>query len=106
MLLHHQQVWGITLKRHDIVQFHSHTPLWLNGHMPELRTIYGVIYLYQVMTASEPKTFQSLKDVFSLANHLLFRYLQLHHALRTQFTKLVASLDTPCPEYYFVFGTF
>lgn len=114
MLMHHQRVRWLTLKRHNIGQIHSHTLLWLNGHMPKLRTIpepticatYDVIYLPQVMTTSGPKMFQSLKDEFSIPNHLLFRYLQLCHALQTHFTGLSASLDTPLPEYYIGHGTF
>lgn len=42
------------------------------------------------MSESEPKTFQTLKEEFSIPNHLLFRYLQLRHAVRMQFT-----LDIP-----------
>lgn len=84
-------------------QIHSHTLLRLNSHMSELYTIpdpviwasYGVLYLHQVLTASGPKTFQSLKEEFSLPSHLLFEYLQLCHAVQTQRTNLAVTLDTP-----------
>lgn len=112
MLLHHQRVWEITLKKQNICQVHSHTPLWLNSHLPELYTIpdpaiwasYGILYLNQVLTTSGPKTFQALKDEFSLPSHLLFRYLQLRHAVRTPLTNLAVTLDTP-PVLNIIVGT-
>lgn len=103
MLLHHQRVWEITLKKQNIGQIHSHTPLWLNSHMPELYSIpdstvwdlHGIIYLHQVLSTSGPKTFQTLKEEFMLPNHLLFIYLQLHHAIRAQLVNLEVTIDPP-----------
>lgn len=112
MLSHHHHIWELALKKINIGQLHSHTPLLFNNHMPELLTIpdpillaaYGIVYLYQVMTTSGPKTFQTLKDKFSLPNHLLFRYLQLRHALQTQFRNLNVSLVTH-PVLDIILGT-
>lgn len=56
---------------------------------PALWALYGIMYL------SGPKTFQALKEEFSLPNHLLFRYLQLRHAVQAQFTNRAITLDTP-----------
>lgn len=103
MLAHHQKIWDIALKKQNMNQFHSHTPLWHNTHMPELDTapdptiwaLYGVIYLSQVMTDTGPKTFQALKGELALPNYLLFRYLQLRHALQAQFTNHATILNTP-----------
>lgn len=72
---------------------HSHTPLWDNPHMLKLVSIpdhgiwgnKGVIYLSQVVANGTVKSFQTLKDNFALPNHMLFRYLQLQHALNSQF---------------------
>lgn len=45
----------------------------------------GVLYLSQAVANGTVKSFQTLKDNFVLPNHMFFRYLQLRHALNTQF---------------------
>lgn len=60
-----------------------------------VRASYGTLYLSQVLTETGPKNFQSLKEEFSLPNSLLFRYLQLRHAVRKQFLSTAITLDTP-----------
>lgn len=87
---------------------HSHTPLWVNNHLAELKQIpdpaiwanYGIIYLHQVMTNSRPKTFQSLKEDYSIPHQLMFRYLQLRHALRSQVRDESCNLD--CPQILYI----
>lgn len=100
MLSHHQRIWDIALKQNRS-HIHSHTPLWFND-LPELSTVpdpqlwaaYGILYLSQVLTETGPKNFQSLKEEFSLPNHLLFRYLQLRHAVRVHTTSTTIALET------------
>ena len=92
MLSHHQKVWDIALKKQGRNHLHSHTPLWNNSFMPELSTIldpgvwasYGILFLSQVMSGTGPKSYNRLREEFSLPPQLHFRYLQLRHALRAQ----------------------
>ena len=71
---------------------HSHTPLWNNSFMPELSTIpdpgvwasYGILFLSQVMSGTGHKSYNRLREEFSLPHQLHYRYLQLRHALRAQ----------------------
>lgn len=103
MLTHHQKIWGAALKRLKLGHIHSHTPLWLNNHLPELKNLpdphiwarYGIIYLHQVLTDTRLKTFQSLKDEYSIPHHLLFKYLQLRHALRFQLRNVANAITHP-----------
>lgn len=83
-------------------KFHTYTPLWENPHLPELQTVSdyklwiarGVIFLSQVIVNGTITSFQALKDGFDLPNHMFFRYLQLRHALNSQFRDSVPSLDS------------
>lgn len=103
MLLHHQRVWEIALKKQNTGKIHSHTPLWLNNHLPEIESIpdsiiwatYGIIYLHQVLSNSGLKPFQTLKEEYTLPKHLVFKYLQLRHAIRTQLQSLEIVTDSP-----------
>lgn len=47
------------------------------------------------MTDARPKSFQSLKDEYSIPQHMMFKYLQLRHALRSQFRDNASTLDHP-----------
>lgn len=104
MLTHHQKIWDIELKKQNRTHIHSYTSLWYNSRLPELCTkpdpklwaAYGIlIYLSQVLMETGPKNFQTLKEEFSLPNHLLFQYLQLRHAVRAQSADIAIALDTP-----------
>lgn len=72
---------------------HTHIPLWHNPQLQEISYILdidlwastGVIYLHQVLTPTGMRPFQSLKEEFEIPSYVLFRYLQLRHALQTQF---------------------
>lgn len=55
----------------------------------------GIIYLSQVVAGGTVKSFQTFKDKFALPNHMLFRYLQLRHALNTQFRNSIPTLQVP-----------
>lgn len=71
--------------------------------MPELKNVpdpalwakYGIIFLHQVMTDLRPKSFQSLKDEYSVLHHILVRYLQLRHALCSQFRYITSTIARP-----------
>lgn len=103
MLSQHRRVWRMGLQKLRTPQVHSHTPLWFNTHLPELLSIpdpaawirHGILYIHQIMTTTGLKTFQALKDEFSLPNCLFFRYLQRRHAIQTQFTGSNPSLAVP-----------
>lgn len=77
--------------------------MWFNDHLPELSTVpdpqlwvaYGIVYLSQVLTETGPISFQSRKETFSIPNQLLFRYLQLRHAIRVQTASTSIVLETP-----------
>lgn len=45
----------------------------------------GIMFLFQVITPLGVKSFQSLREEFELPSHMLFSYMQLRHALRSQF---------------------
>lgn len=108
MLSHHQKNWVITLHKLKLGHIHSHTPLWKNSHMLELQQIpdptiwasYGILYLHQVMTTTGPISFRTLKEEYSLPHHLLFRYLQLCHALRSQFNNSTPLLPLIALKYW------
>lgn len=71
--------------------------------MPELKNVpdpaiwakYGIIFLHQVMTDARPKSFQSLKEEYSVPHHMLFRYLQLRHALCSQLRNNTSTIAHP-----------
>lgn len=44
-----------------------------------------------------PKPFQTLKEEFELPNRMLFRYLQLHHALCGPFPDIISTLQSSPP---------
>lgn len=69
------------MRKRNALTPHSHTPSWYNGQLCKLLTIpdpiiwavHGIVYLYQVLTPTGPKTVQMSKDEYSLPNHPLFR---------------------------------
>lgn len=73
--------------------FHSHTPLWHNPLLGELRSLpgaarwaaKGIVFLFQVVTLFGVRHFQTLCEEFDLPPNMQFSYLQLKHALQTQF---------------------
>lgn len=69
--------------------FH-HCKIW---QLAKLWVAQGVIFLSQVLANSSIKTFQALKDSYNVPNHMFFRYLQLHHALHSQFRDSIPSLE-------------
>lgn len=103
MLLHHKRVWEIALKKQSIGRVYSHTPLWLNSHMPELELIpdstiwalHGIIFLHQILSSFGLKPFQTLKEEYKLPNHLTFKYLQLRHAIRSQLPNMEIEMEPP-----------
>lgn len=87
------QIWACTLS----------FPLWFNNHLLEFRNVpdpniwakHRIIYLHQVMTNERPKSFQTLKEEYSIPQHMVFIYLQLCHALRAQFRDNATTLEHP-----------
>lgn len=77
----------------------ANNPLWYNPMLNELLTFpdlqcwifRGVKYLCHQYTEWGFKAFAQLREYFNLPSSYLFFYLQLQHALRTQF----GSLSTP-----------
>uniref|UniRef100_A0A803K472 Reverse transcriptase domain-containing protein n=1 Tax=Xenopus tropicalis TaxID=8364 RepID=A0A803K472_XENTR len=88
-------VWKKALKIFPKPQPHcsQYTPLWHNPNLEQLQTIpdpkiwlcHNIKYLSDIMPQGTLLTFQELKQTFSLPNTMLFRYLQLRHAIGTQF---------------------
>uniref|UniRef100_A0A803J788 Reverse transcriptase domain-containing protein n=1 Tax=Xenopus tropicalis TaxID=8364 RepID=A0A803J788_XENTR len=70
-----------------------YTPIWENRTLPECCTMQdtvlwkekGIWCLGQVLDHNTIKSFEQLKQEYNLPNHYLFRYLQLRHALSTQY---------------------
>lgn len=94
LVYHHCKIWVLRLRwLKASPPIHAHTPLWDNSNLPELLTLpdvdiwinQGGIYLLQVMNSAGVKLFQDLKPTFGLPNSMLFRFLQLRHALQSQF---------------------
>lgn len=85
MIYHNCKVWELAMCKANAPPFHDHTPLWGNPHLPELLRVpdYGlwvdrvVIYVFNVQS----------QDLF-------FHYLQLHHALHTQYGYSIPILDS------------
>ncbi|PIO11944.1 hypothetical protein AB205_0020800, partial [Aquarana catesbeiana] len=105
MLIHHCKIWRAAMRIGQAPSPHSHTPLWDNPNLPELTSLpdrslwvsKGIIYLTQVVAHGMVKLFQTLIDDFALPNHMLFRYLQIRHALNTQFGSPIPALEVPLP---------
>lgn len=103
MLSHHCRIWQHAVRIGQAPSPHSHTPLWHNSHMPELHSVpdhrlwvdKGIIYLSQVVSGGLVKSFQALRDSFTLPDHMLLRYYQLRHALCTQFRGSLPCLEIP-----------
>lgn len=82
--------------------FHDDTPLWYNKILPELLQVpdltiwiaQGIYLLSRVLHNGEIKTFDQLKAEFNLPNYMLFRFFQVHHALRTQFMDTYPTLSS------------
>lgn len=53
--------------------------LWIN---------YGILYLHQFISNGTLKSFNDLTEEFSLPPHMLYRYLQVKHAMQRQFRAL------------------
>lgn len=93
LLYTHCKIWAVVRLRLAMPHKHSHTPLWDNPGLKELLTLpgrsmwlaRGVRTLSDVYQDNTLKSFQQLKDDFVLPNSMHFRYLQLRHALLTQF---------------------
>lgn len=70
-----------------------HTPLWGNPHQPHLSSIpdpsvwanFGIKKLQHIMPDGRLLTFYALKLTFALPSWMFFQYLQLRHAIQTQF---------------------
>lgn len=56
-------------------------------HLPDedLWTTRGILYLHQLTTNGTLKSFNMLKEEFTLPNYMMFRFLQVKHAVQTQF---------------------
>uniref|UniRef100_A0A803J6W9 Reverse transcriptase zinc-binding domain-containing protein n=1 Tax=Xenopus tropicalis TaxID=8364 RepID=A0A803J6W9_XENTR len=69
------------------------TPLWCNPKLQHLQTIpdpqlwasFQVKYIQDIVKEGKLLDFQTLKNNFNLPNRMLFRYLQLRHAVHSQF---------------------
>lgn len=93
LLYTHSKIWEVVRHRLKSPPTHSHTPLWDNPGLKELLTILdhnlwltqGVWSLSDVYCGTTLKSFQQLKNEFNLPISMHFRYLQLRHALQTQF---------------------
>lgn len=72
---------------------YNNTPLCYNKQLSELLQIpdpnvwisRGLYMLFHVFSNGKLKSFDQLTLEFTLLNHMLFWYFQLHHALHTQF---------------------
>lgn len=88
-----QRIWSRVLSHYGNPRFHDYTPLWHNSTLPEFRDLTdsslwqdcGVVYLGQIINSAGIKSFQSLKEEFTLPDNMLFRYIQLRHAFVSQF---------------------
>lgn len=74
-----------------------HTPLWGNPKLRHLQTIpdpalwdrYEIKTIQQIMPEGRLLTYNSLRTTFQLRLWMFFRYLQLHHALQSQFPEWI-----------------
>lgn len=101
LLYAHSKIWEVVRRKLKSPSTHSHTPLWDNPGLKELFTIpdhnlwltQGVWSLSDVYCGTTFKSFQQLKDQFNLPNSMHFHYLQLRHALQTQFRDIPPNLE-------------
>lgn len=101
LLYNHCKIWAVVRHKHKLPSTHNQTPLWDNPcltellHLPDrdLWITSGVVYLADMYSGDILKSFQQLKDDFGLANSMHFQYLQLRHALQTQFRESPPNLE-------------
>lgn len=55
----------------------------------------GIFYLHHLLKDGNLKTFDSLREEFTLLNHMFFRFLQLRHVTQSQFPN---SIPHPTPN--------
>lgn len=102
MLSHHSKIWQLAQTIIRAPLLHAHTPLWDNLCLPELMTIpdhrlwiaQRIIYLSQFIKDGAIKPFHALKVEFDLPNRMLFRYIQVRHALQSQFCTSIPQLES------------
>lgn len=100
LLYNHCKIWAVVRRKLKLPSTHRQTPLWDNPGLPELQQLSdrdlwitsGVVYLADMYRGDILKSFQ-LKDDFGLANSSHFRYLQLRHALQSQFHESPPNLE-------------
>lgn len=93
LLYQYRRIWELANNKLNIPRHNDFTPLWCNRDLPELHNIHdprpwlerGILYLHHVWSNGTLKNFDTLKEEFHLANNMVFRFLQLRHAIQAQF---------------------
>lgn len=78
MLYHYRKIWNLAVSRLDIPQFNDYTPLWHNRNLQEFTKIHdtfiwsiqGVFYLHHILKDGQLKTFDLLKEEFTIQDQM------------------------------------
>lgn len=93
LLYHFRCIWDITTKLIKIPTFNDYTPLWHNKSLPEFQRIPDTVvwskrgvYLHHILSEGKVKTFEVLQNHYMLPRSMHYRFFQLSHAARSQFS--------------------
>lgn len=101
------KVWAVARKRFLCpCQYSPFTPLWGNPSLPHFKTIpdpqlwarFGIKVLKDIIHSGALLLFQELAEKFGLPSRMIFRYYQLRHAARAQFTNPIHLKPDPIEE--------
>lgn len=103
LLYHYRRIWELASSKLETTSFNDYTPLWHNNKLQELNGIQnsdlwaakGIYYLHHLFTNGTFKTFEALKMEFQIPNQMFYCYLQIRHAIQTQFS---GGLPQPTPN--------
>lgn len=100
LLNHYRKIWRLASIKLDIPTHNDYSPIWHNKTFQEFLTVpdseawckSGIFYLSHLLTAGTLKTFDALKLEFVFPNRMFLRFLQVRHAIHSQFPE---SLPNP-----------
>lgn len=111
LLFQYRRIWDIASTKLDIPStkldipsYNDYAPLWHNKHLQEFYHLQnielwasrGISYLHDLVTHGTFKTFEVLKEEFTLQNNMFYQFLQIRHAAQTQFSQSLLQ-STPNP---------
>ena len=108
---HYRRIWELASAKLGIPEYTDYTPLWQNKVLRELSNdqgaelwaARGIYYLHHLLSEGNLKSYQTLKEEFTLHDNMRFRFFQIRHAIQTQFSRTYPQ-PTPHPIVAIVKG--